>query len=610
MTILAGSGIAGTLNPDLFRFSSGGSAYYPNPMYRHIHTFIPANLLELFAWCEYIYNNSPQLATSIRRFAEYPITEVEYPVENKYIKNYKEYFDYIDLKEVLISCGIDFHVYGNAFLSPYYPFIRMVTCSGCSKDFNAENVKLKVDASMKFILECPECRKKGPAKVKDKKIKDPKGLKWIQWNPKNIEIEYNEISGKTKYLLKVPNNIVQGVKTGNLHIINSTPLEIISAVKADKRFCFSDDSIYHLKANTPTGFIYGWGFPMLTQALYEVLHIAVLKRANEAIAWEHIVPRLLVSPAPSGTAGDPLKHVSMARWKSELMKSKDKWNKDPNYIMYAPFPINVQQLGGNGRALMVSAEIEAAEKNLAMALGIPLEFAAGTLAWQTSAMSLRLLKNQMHTMVSRLERMLQWMVDTTAKYLSWPSFKASLEPFELADDEVRKQFLLQLNASGKISDNTLFTALGLDYEEEVEKVKDEQISLKKKQDELQQEMLKEQKSITQQAKRQEIMQSQSGSAGSPGDIDSLNQQAQQVAEMLLPYPPQQRNEALAQLKMKSFPFYAMVKEHMEVFREALEGQAAAMQAQQSQEVAQSQTMGGVQNSVMSNTQGQPQVPTQ
>src|SRR3989304_4184524 len=139
---------SGSLNPELFRFSGGSS--YPNPLYRYIHSFIPSNLLELFHWCEFIYNNSPQLATSIRRFSEYPVTEVIFPHEDQHVENYKEYFYDINLKELLMGCGIDFHIYGNAFVSPYYPFLRQLTCSRCEKKFNIDFVKFVIKAKIEF----------------------------------------------------------------------------------------------------------------------------------------------------------------------------------------------------------------------------------------------------------------------------------------------------------------------------------------------------------------------------------------------------------------------------------------------------------------------------
>lgn len=589
------TGVSGVLNPELFRFSGGGLAY-PNPLYRYIHSFIPSNLLELFSWCEFIYNNSPQLATSIRRFSEYPVTSVSFPKDDNFTKKYEEYFYTVNLKELMISCGVDFHVYGNAFVSPYYPFSRHAVCSKCKSDYLLEKLNYKFDQRKGFTITCPNCETTAVAKaVYDRKNKDPKNFKWIRWDPKSIEIEFNPISNEAKYLLTIPQTIIDGVNKGNLQILQSTPLEILQAVTKKKRFLFKSGTIYHMKANCPAGFPAGWGFPLLTQALYEVLHIAVLKRANEAIAWEHIVPKNIISPAPSGTAGDALKHISLSKWKAELITAKDRWNRDPNYVMFAPFPVNVQQLGGQGRSLMVSAEIEAAERNLAMALGIPLEFAAGTLSWQTSAMSLRLLKNQMHTMVSKLERLIQWIVDTTSRYLGWPTFKVTLEPFELSDDETRKQILLNLNTTGKVSDKTLFTSLGLDYEEELEKLKDEQLAQHKMQQELQQALLKQQQAVTTAAQRAETL----SAPGMPGqDLDAAYQMAQQIAQQLVMQSPGVKNQALEQIKTSNPAMFAMVNQVLQNLVQMRQGQEAQLEMSNNAAMAGMSPMAGAHGTVL------------
>jgi hypothetical protein len=576
------SEFAGQLNPEIFRFS-GGSSAYANPMYRYIHTFIPSNLQELFAWCEFIYNNSPQLATSIRRFSEYPITDIVFPEDSIHVEKYKKYFHDIDLKDFLMCCGIDFHIYGNCFVSPYYPFIRYLICDSCHQKYNVDMVDFKMQ-DYRWLLKCPTCNKERRATVVDKRIKNPKGLRWVRWSPSDMDIEYNEISGLSKYHLRIPKNVITGIQQSRAHILKTTPLEIIEAVKQNKRFTFHPNAIYHMKAHTPSGFSRAWGFPMLTQALYEVLHIAVLKRANEAVAWEHIVPKIVLSPAPSGTAGDPLKHIALSKWKGEIETAKSKWNKDPNYIMFTPFPINVQQLGGNGRSLLVSAEIEAAEKNLAMALGIPLEFAAGTLAWQTSAMSLRLLKNQMHVLVGKIERLIQWMVSRTGEFLQWPTFEVSMSPFELADDETRKQYMMQYNQQEKVSDQTMLTSLGLDFEEEMEKVKQEKLDKARVARELEIETQKDAMSIQERAQRAEAftqMRAQS-QVSMPLGTDPVQSskndqlsQAQQMAELLLSSPPQEKSMQLQALQQQDFALYAITKAIMDSTQQAQSGEQQA-----------------------------------
>jgi hypothetical protein len=568
------AGLPETLNPSLFQFTGGKE--YSSPLYRYIHTFLPKTLAELFIWCEHIMNNSPAIATSIRRFAEYPVTEIMYPENTGITDLYKDYFYKINLKQILMDVGYDFYTYGNAFVSPFYPFERYLQCQSCKQSINTSQFNdYKIQHKFVIKMKCPskQCSgKEREADLVDRKVRDPNRLTWIRWSPKDIDIEFNEISGSSRYHLRVPQNIIEGLKNNNLHIFRTTPKEVIEAVRLEKRFLFKDDQIFHLRAHTPAGYYKGWGFPILSSALYELIHIAILKRANEAIAWEHIVPRLVISPAPNGTSGDPLKHISMAKWKVELEKSKNNWNKDPNYIMFAPFPINTQTLGGDGRALMVSQEIEAAEKNLAMSLGVPLEFAAGTLSWQSSAMSLRLLKNQMHIQVSRLERLSQWMVDISSKYLKWPTFKVTFEPFELVDDPSRSSNLINLAQAGIISKDTLLDTMGLDYTEELAKLLDEKIDETKLTRNTQTQLTREVNSLLEKARQAKLLAHVSNPASGTGyTSDQVNQVAQQLANM----EANAGKQALAQLQQQDPQLYQAVYSRLQqMAQEQSSGQTA------------------------------------
>jgi hypothetical protein len=496
---------------------------------------------------------------------------VEYPEENSVAKLYKDYHTEIGLRDFMNAATIDYFVYGNAFSSPYFPFVRFLICKKCGFEVNIELVKFKVEADYKLSMACKVCKQQTPVKFSDRYVRTANKLRWIRWNPRDIQLSYNKISGDTLYYLKVPDDVAQGLRAGSVTYWKSTPAEIIDAVKNNKLFTFNPRYINHMAAPAPVGFARGWGYPVLTQALSEILHIAVLKRANEAIAWEHIVPKLVVSPAPSGAAGDPMRHISLARWRAEFERNKDKWSKDPNFVMFAPFPVNVQTLGGDGRALMVSAEIEQAERNLAMALGIPLEFAAGTLAWQTSSMSLRLLQNQMQHMVFRIEKLLQWMIDTTSSFLNWPGFEAKLAPFQLVDDETRKQALHIFNSGGKVSDDTLLKAYSLDFEQEQERLKEEAVQKTKFTMETQAAIQKEQTSLQASSQFEAAGGGGGGGGGEGGnsyDPNQLMQQASQYAQQISQQPPAQRETTLSQLRSQDYVLYAVTKDMIDRLTQA------------------------------------------
>ena len=51
---------------------------YADPMRLWVHSFSPRDLKQLFRWTEYLYYNSAQIYAGVKKFAEYPVTEINY----------------------------------------------------------------------------------------------------------------------------------------------------------------------------------------------------------------------------------------------------------------------------------------------------------------------------------------------------------------------------------------------------------------------------------------------------------------------------------------------------------------------------------------------------
>jgi hypothetical protein len=60
-----------------------GNASHPNPMFDFLTGFVPRRLRDLFTWMEYLYYNSAQIFAALKKFSEYPITDISYTTTNK-----------------------------------------------------------------------------------------------------------------------------------------------------------------------------------------------------------------------------------------------------------------------------------------------------------------------------------------------------------------------------------------------------------------------------------------------------------------------------------------------------------------------------------------------
>jgi len=74
---------------------------------------------------------------------------------------------------------------------------------------------------------------------------------------------------------------------------------------------------------------------------------------------------------------------------------------------------------------------------------------------------------------NHLERFVNWVKDRIQIYLKLPDVTVGFTEFKMADDIQRKQLVIQLNAANKISDHTMLTELGFDYDEELKTIRSE-----------------------------------------------------------------------------------------------------------------------------------------
>ena len=554
---------------------------YADPMRLWAHSFTPRDLKKLFTWVEYLYYNSAQVFAGVKKFAEYPITEINYDTGNQKLKEkYQLVLErVIGIKRACIRVSLDLQVYGNSFSSVQLPFKRLLVCAGCSSEHDIRYVDFKFEyKKVKVTGKCPGCEKNVTFEIKDTKIIDPHRVHVIRWDPKRIDISHNPITNEYEYYLDVPENIVERVKDGDRHIVMTTPLGVLRTIADDERFKFTPGEIWHMKADAPAGIESGWGYPQLLACMPLFYHAAVLRRANEAIALDHIVPKRILHPAAVSGSGDPITTISVQKWMGDMEQSLRKWNTDPNYVMLAPIAVTTSQLGGDGRAMMVQQEISQAEDNIIAAMGFPKEFIYGGLSFTGSSVTLRMLENQLESAVFQINNFMQWVTDKVGKYLSWGEIKVSLGDFKMVDDVQQKQLMMQLWQGAVVSKTKVAETFGIDLAVERERMKEEQLADMRMQQEVAKAQADLQNSIAEQAKAQAAM--GQAPAGVQYDQQAVIAQAEQLSQQLLSLDQGSRKSQLHSLQMEDFVMYSVVIQRMEQMQ--LDQRNQAMSQQQGQ----------------------------
>ena len=443
---------------------------------------------------------------------------------------------------------------------------------GTKEDIAAATYKFNL-SKLQFTHDCKQCRRKAVlSKVEDHKLRDPTKIALIRWDPKLIDIEHNRVTGESVYYYQIPRDDVSKVRGGNKTHINHMPLEILRAMQERKTFEFAPGALYHLKMPGPAGVQAQWGFPPITSAIKNFLFTAVLRRANEAIALEHITPFRIIHPLAASGAGDPLTTIPLDRWKSEMERNMRLFRRDPLRIQFSPVPVGVQNIGGEGRALLTLGELQEAEKSIVLSLGVPMEFLSGGLGQTRGEITLRMIENQLQTHIENLNALVQWVERKVASFMSWASIRMRLADFKMIDDVENKQLKIQLWQSQLLSNTTMAEMLDVDLDHERKQRREDALADARSEQETSVALQKLQQSISTQA-QQQALQNQGGLAY---DQQQILAKAQPIAEEMAGYDAGTRRSRLDSLKGEDFVMYCMTKELLEQMQQ---DQTAAMKAQ-------------------------------
>lgn len=548
-------------------------ASHPNPMFDFLTGFVPRKLKDLFKWAEYLAFSSAHVYAVVKKFGEYPITHLAYDTDNvAEEERHREMFEtHLNIKGFLTKVSFDKFLYGNCFVSLYEPRKRWLECSYCGTRTDIEHINYEyIFDRVLFKFKCPvkKCGKTCQVRPKDEKLRDAREINLIRWDPKLIDIKHNPITGHSSYYYTIPQWLVQDVRKGDRTILDHLPIEFLLCIQKKTPFKFAKDALYHLKVPGPAGVEAHWGFPPITAAIKLFLFAATLRKANEAIALEHIVPFRVLYPQASSNAGDPVSQINLAQWRAELEQNYRRYRKDPLHVMLAPIPVGVQDIGGQGRALLTITEVQEAEKNIVLSMGVPPEFLLGGLGNNKGEITLRMLENQLQTHVEDLNKLVAWVSRKVCAFMDYKHVSTRMADFKMLDDTELKQFMFQLWSAGKLDDARIFESLDINPKVTRERRKQEAIDETRLQMETKAEIDKLQNSLSAQAAQKAMM-----GAGLNYNIQAIIQAAQQQASQLGGLDEGSRKSALAEMQSTDPVMYAVVVQQLEQITTAQEAQA-------------------------------------
>lgn len=440
------------------------SGRYPSPFFDLSQQFIPPTVKELFKWVYFYATNNSFLGPALGKIARYPITDLilEDTNENLVIFWKTLLNNTMQIKSFNMEANLDLVTYGNGFVTINYPFSRFLECQVCKNRVPWKSAKKKID-NLNFKLNCPKCGSNEKAKIVDVPFKSIENIRMIRINPEFIDIKYNESTGKHTYLYAIPDKLRRMIMAGDPDILEDTPMIYIEAIKQRRKVKLSPQNLFHLKTPTLAGKDMGWGMPRIAVALKDLYYFYTLRRGQEAIINEHIVPLDILFPQANGKM-DPYVHSDLSNWRQEMKKMLAEKRRDPNYKGILPFPIGHERIGGDGKAMMLTPELDFLSKTIVGACGIPQEFIyGGTMNWTASSVSLRTLENDFLHHRTQLLQMDIWLVERLRLYLGVPAPKTiKFSDFKMADDIQKLQVMVGMASNKKMPWEDIWQEMGRD----------------------------------------------------------------------------------------------------------------------------------------------------
>ena len=430
---------------------------YPSPFFDIAQTYLPPSMKGLMRWCRYYYLLNPLINTTIHKLSEYPITELIIDERQKDLKEKWETLLGPDLRyrAFQIETGLDYFTYGICIVTIHFPFTKYLICPACKHKVKAKETKYQW-RQLNYNVDCEKCGHSGPFKIQDHYEKDVRRIRLIRWNPENIFVDPVFPGADPIYTFELPQQVKTDIVIGRKTVLDEIPDVFIEAMKRSKTIRFSPENVFVFKRPIISQKDQGWGMPLILPVLKDSFYLQILRKAQEAIAQEHIVPLRVLFPQAGAGAADPYTTVNLASWRDRIESEIAKWKYDPNYIPIMPLPIGNQAIGGEGKALGLYQEMQVWSEHIIAGMGVPREFIFGGMQYSGSNVSMRMLENMFLGYRIDHEAMLNnFVIKRIAHFMGWPPIKAHMRRFKMADDLQRSAFIFQLNQAQKVSDQTL-----------------------------------------------------------------------------------------------------------------------------------------------------------
>lgn len=488
-------------------WSQNPNEAFPDPFDDIASKHISRNWRNVLEWCQTMYTTNGLYSRALQNAVSYFLTSVHVEdVDDEKTEQYREYFtEHLDSLTSLRKLFNDKDCYGNGFASLLIPFQRILSCKTCGFQLTIRHWYDYAPSQFHhhgstFTVTCPRCKARGPARVDDKTSTDYREYRIKHWSPLEMEIRHDLFTDDVIYRWRIPETYRHDLSRHGRDAIwhlERQPLEVLDAIHTNSLYEFHPGVIFHAKDPSVSGLqLRGWGVPRVFCNYRQLYYVQVLRRFNEAIGIDYVIPIRLITPAPR-TAGqtfsdgvDPSELVDPITMKSHFNRIMRNRRQNPTGWEFMPFPVEYRVLGGDANQLAPSELINRANEDLLLETGMPVELWKGSLQFQAAPVALRLFQANHSHIPFQANKFLMFVMEQSHLALNWDRCKASLRRVDLADDIEKHQLALALMPQGFIAPSTVVNSLGHNFRQEVRRALEDQQEVAELTKEKQEEMEK------------------------------------------------------------------------------------------------------------------------
>jgi len=407
--------------------------------------------------CSYWYENEPIVGSAIDFYSKFTMNGFTLDCDDSGVKEYfEELVNKLELQKWLVRISHEYFLYGDAFV---FLELDCPRCQGTGYDqYTGESCDHCVSEDGEFS-----------------------GAVWKSisvFDPNTVQVQEDAIVSKDPEISMIPSERMTEICTKGepKEIFDSIPDNVKELIRSRRPIKLDNLSVTHLKFGGSPYQPYGTS---LIRRLFPVLaYRDKLRQAQWIVAERHILPVKIV------TLGSPERPASDDEI-TDAMEQLAVIANDPVQTIIAHDQFKLEWVGANGKVLQLTNEFDqimqelqvGLQLNSALLQGEGPAYNSAQVGLEALAAKLKPIRDEFKAWIeqkifkpiARFNNFYQDDARGNTKSLIYP--KVIWTDLPLKDRAQELQILLQLRQRNEVSLDTIHTKIGLDYDDEIEKLR-------------------------------------------------------------------------------------------------------------------------------------------